>query len=334
MDFYKDKKILIIGGTGAIGQRLAEKLLKMEPSVIRILSRDEFKQYMMEQKFQKYIKKMRFLIGDVRDYERIERASKDIDIVFHLAAMKHVPACEYNPFEAVQTNVIGMQNVIKAASKNGVSKVIFSSSDKSISPTNAMGATKLLAERLIQAADYSQGAGTVYSAVRFGNVMGTRGSVIPLFKKQILEDKEITVTDPTMSRFMMSVDHAVELVLRTGIEAKGGEIRVFKMPVIRLKDLYEVMIEGLAKTYNFEIDDIQIKINGLRAGEKMYEELMTIEEARYAYDAGGYFIIPSIFSKDKKWDYNKAKISSYSSHEEEPISKEEVKEILENQKLL
>lgn len=334
MDFYQDKNILILGATGDVGQKLTEKLLKQNPKVIRLFSRDEYKQYLMQDAFKGHDKKLRYLIGDVRDYERVARASKDIDIIFHLAAMKHVPSCEYNPFEAVQTNIIGMQNVIKAATENGVQKVIFTSSDKAISPTNAMGATKLLAEKLIQAADYSQGGKTIYSAVRFGNVMGTRGSVIPFFKRQILEEGKVTVTDETMSRFMMSLESAADLVLKAGEEAYGGEIRVFKMPILNIKDLYEVIAEALSRKHGFSKAEIKIEQIGLRPGEKMYEELMTEEESRHAYDAGDYFIIPPMFSKGKAWTYPKAQVKPYGSQDEKAISKLEILDILTREKLI
>ena len=205
MGYYTDKKILIIGGTGTIGRGLIKELVKQDPEVIRIFSRDEYKQFIMENKLNDK-KKFRFLIGDVRDYERVERAMNDIDVVFNLAAMKHVPACEYNPTEAIKTNVTGMENVIKAAMHNNVESVIFTSSDKAINPANSYGATKLLAEKLVQAANFSKGnCKTKFVAVRFGNVMGSRGSVIPLFKKQIEENRKITVTDPEMTRFMMTL---------------------------------------------------------------------------------------------------------------------------------
>lgn len=192
MGIYRNKKILVTGGTGTIGNHLIKYLLKDDPQVIRIFSRDEYKQYEMGIQFQEYSSRLRFLIGDIRDQSRLIRAMEDIDYVFHLAAMKHVPFCEYNPFEAVQTNIIGTQNVIQAAITNNVQKVLFTSTDKAISPTNTYGATKLTGERLILAAENQKGSKkTTFSAVRFGNVMGSRGSVIPLFHKQISELKKL-----------------------------------------------------------------------------------------------------------------------------------------------
>ncbi|MED4602870.1 polysaccharide biosynthesis protein [Paenibacillus validus] len=298
---YHNKKILIIGGTGTIGYHLTRRLLQDNPKVIRIFSRDEFKQYQMNIDFQDQQEKLRFLIGDVRDYQRILRAMEDIDYVFHLAAMKHVPACEYNPFEAVQTNVIGTQNVIQAAMQSGVKKVLFTSSDKAISPTNTYGATKLTAERLISAAEYQKGPkSTVFSSVRFGNVMGSRGSVIPLFKKQILENRCVTVTDLNMVRYMMTPSQAISLLLEANALASGGEVFVLKMPVVKLSDLVTVMIEELCAKNNLPVHDIKINEIGLRPGEKMYEELMTEDESRIALEKAEMYIIPSLFA-GKQW---------------------------------
>ncbi|MCX8130809.1 MAG: polysaccharide biosynthesis protein [Clostridia bacterium] len=335
---YYKKKILVVGGTGTIGKRLVNELLKHEPEVIRVFSRDEFKQFEMENELG-HKDNIRYLIGDVRDYERIERASKGINVIFHLAAMKHVPACEYNPFEAVKTNVIGTQNLIISAIKNNVGRVIFTSSDKAISPTNAMGATKLLAEKLISSADYNKGeAKTIFSAVRFGNVMGSRGSVIPLFKKQILESKEITVTNPEMSRFMMSIGQAVSLTMKAALVSTGGEVFVLKMPVVRIKDLCEVVIEEMCKKYGMNKESIRTKVVGLRPGEKMYEELMTKEESFSTYDLGEMFAITTgLHEKDYEStykNYRKVNEMSYSSEEQEPISKDQIRDIILSESLL
>lgn len=335
MSFFKDKSILIIGGTGTIGQGLIKELIHHEPKVIRIFSRDEYKQFIMEHSsiIKKNKNKFRFLIGDVRDFERLDRAMVDIDIVFNLAAMKHVPSCEYNPDEAIKTNVDGMENVIKASINNNVECVLFTSSDKAISPTNTYGATKMLAEKLVQAANFSKGKSrTKFIAVRFGNVMGSRGSVIPLFKKQILENKKITVTDPEMSRFMMSLSQAVKLMIKSCEISKGGEVFVLKMPVIKLRDLSEVVIEETCKKYNLNKDEIQVNIIGFRAGERIYEELMTKEESHYAKDLGDmYVILPltySQFSSEYYYNFANCKIGNYSSHGTLEIDKEDVRNIL------
>lgn len=331
--YYKGKKILIIGGTGTIGQKLFHSLMEQEPDIIRIFSRDEFKQFEMENFIpQEYKVKTRFLIGDVRDYDRLERAMRGIDIVFNLAAMKHVPACEYNPDEAIKTNVNGMENVIKAAIENEVESVLFTSSDKAINPTNTYGATKMLAEKLVLAANYSKGhVKTKFIAVRFGNVMGSRGSVIPLFQKQILENRKITLTDPNMSRFMMTSSEACNLMMKACEISHGGELFVLKMPVLKLKDLAEVVIEEIKQKFNI-FEKISIDIIGLRAGERLYEELMTIEESHYAKELEEmYIVLPTSFSKEYYTDLYKhlpnCEIGSYSSTNTVPISKEEIKQI-------
>lgn len=295
---YKGKKVLIIGGTGTIGRYLTEELLKHNPSVIRIFSRDEYKQFEMQQELRDF-HNIRFLIGDVRDENRLIRAMEDIDYVFHLAAMKHVPACEYNPFEAVKTNVLGTQNVIQAAITSNVKKVLFTSSDKAIAPTNNYGATKLTAERLISAAEYQKGPkDTVFSSVRFGNVMGSRGSVIPLFKNQIIQNRKITVTDKNMLRYMMTPNQAISLILEANDMARGGEVFVLKMPIIRLKDLVEIMVEEVTREYCIQ-DKITIEEIGLRPGEKMYEELMTEDEIRVALEDENMYIINVPYVKNE-----------------------------------
>lgn len=335
---FKDKTILIIGGTGTVGRKITDILLQYEPKVVRVFSRDEYKQFVMQNEIGNN-RRLRYLIGDVRDYERVVRAAKGTDIIFHLAAMKHVPASEYNPFEAVKTNVIGTQNVIQAAIENNVERVVFTSSDKAISPTNAMGATKLLAERLISAADYNKGpVKTIFSAVRFGNVMGSRGSVIPLFKKQILEQRRITVTNGDMSRFMMSITEAAHLTMEASVHAKGGEIFVLKMPVIRLSDLAEVVVEEVCKKYNISVNEVKIEYIGFRPGEKMYEELMTEEESEMAFELQHmYAVAPQYHERD--YDslysaYKKAEKKSYSSHNVSPFTKEEIRELILHERLI
>ena len=341
MKFFEGKSILIIGGTGTIGVGLINEIIKQNPKVIRVLSRDEFKQFEIQnhEPFMKVYDKFRFLIGDVRDYERVERAMNEIDVVFNLAAMKHVGSCEYNPTEAIKTNVDGMNNVIKAAIKHNVESVLFTSSDKAINPVNTYGATKMLAEKLVQAANYSKGENrTKFIAVRFGNVMGSRGSVIPLFKKQILNDGLITITDDSMSRFMMSRSSAVELMMKACEISLGGELFVLKMPVINIGNMSKVIIEEMKKKYNL-LNDIEVKYIGSKAGEKMYEELMTIEESRYAKDLGDMIVVmPTSYSNEhyqKYYENNKnCDIKSYSSEGIKELNKEEVRKIINNEKLL
>lgn len=338
MGYYTGKKILIIGGTGTIGQGLIKELEKQKPYVIRIFSRDEYKQFVMEHELNNK-KLFRFLIGDIRDYERVERAMNGIDVVFNLAAMKHVPACEYNPEEAIKTNVIGMENVIKAAMHHNIESVIFTGSDKAINPTNSYGATKMLAEKLVQAANFSKGTvRTKFVAVRFGNVMGSRGSVIPLFKEQIKSNRSITITDPEMTRFMMTLSQAVRLIMDAGEKAIGGEAFVLKMPVIKLYDLAKVVVEETSQKLDISEKEIDFKIIGLRAGERKFEELMTREESESAFDLGVmYAVLPLTYLGDIQRHYEKyrkAEIGSYNSSDKNVLSKEEVRILLKEEGLV
>ena len=337
MSVYNGKKILITGGTGTIGQHLVRRLLLDKPAVIRIFSRDEYKQFEMQQTLREY-HNIRYLIGDVRDVNRLSRAMEDIDYVFHLAAMKHVPACEYNPFEAVQTNVIGTQNVIQAALANDVTKVLFTSTDKAISPTNTYGATKLTAERLISASEYQKGPRkTVFSSVRFGNVMGSRGSVIPLFKKQILEQGKITITDKSMTRYMMTPSQAIRLILKANELSLGGEVFVLKMPIVNLLDLSEVIVEEMTKIYH--VKDVQFEEIGLRPGEKMFEELMTPDEVKKVVETPYMYIVPPAFGTSNR-NYDKAGRDLEILHQEvnympnETIGKEKLRDWIKRESLL
>lgn len=334
--FFAGKNILITGGTGSLGQALVRELLKYDPKVIRIFSRDEAKQFDMQQDLEGY-KNVRLLLGDVRDANRLRRAMEGIDIVFHTAALKHVPSCEYNPFEAVKTNILGTQNVIELALEHNVERVIYTSTDKSISPTNAMGATKMVAERLISAAEFHKGTRhTKFASVRFGNVMGSRGSVIPLFKKQIMKGGPITVTVPEMTRFMMTIKQAIKLTLQAAKLVIGGEVFVLKMPVVRVRDLAELVIEEFAPLCGYRSEEIRIKYIGLRPGEKMYEELMTQEEAQFATEFADMFAIPSAFS-GKTYRYGggrPAQKRAYSSHEEVLLDKECLRDLLYQEGLL
>ncbi len=331
-DIFKNKNIIVTGGTGSIGSEIVRRVLEYDPKVVRILSRDETKQFEFEQELGN-IENIRFLIGDIRDKDRLKRAFEGIDIVFHAAAMKHVPACEYNPFEAVQTNVIGTQNVIDAALENEVEKVIAISTDKAASPINTMGATKLLAEKLIIDANYYKGRRkTVFSCVRFGNVIGSRGSVIPLFEKQIQRGGPVTITDPKMTRFMMTIPQAVDLVFKATKIARGGEIFIFKMPVVRLKDLAETMIEKFAPDYGYKKENISIKIIGARKGEKMHEKLMLEEEAQFAYENDEMFIVIQQDEYNKYPSMNDWKVthSFYTSEDAKLCSKKDIEFFLNN----
>jgi len=263
-NMFKNKNILITGGTGTIGSGITEKIFRYKPNVVRIFSNDENAMFQMIRKYDTF-KNIRFLIGDIRDKNRLSLAMNDIDIVYHCASLKHVPLCEYNPFEAIKTNVLGTQNLLETASYNDVSKVINISTDKAVNPITTMGATKLLTERLVMDANRLS-THTIYSNVRFGNVRLSRGSVIPIFKEQIKKGDPITITDFRMTRYMMSINDAIELIFKATELSKGGEIFVFKMKEYRILDIAKELIGN---------KHLHIKEIGSRKNEKLHEELLT-----------------------------------------------------------
>lgn len=329
---FKGKKILVTGATGSIGSEIVRQLLKEDPAVIRLYSRDEHKQYLMQQELGECTN-IRCLLGDVRDKDRLATAMRGIDLVFHVAAYKHVPLCEYNSFEAVKTNVVGTQNVIDAALENDVERVLLVSSDKAASPPNVMGATKLLAEKLMTSVMHSKGGKqTLFSSVRFGNVLGSRGSVIPLFAKQIRDGGPVTITDPEMIRFFMSIPDAVKLTFSAMEMMEGGEVFILKMPTVKLGDLTDVIVEELAPKYDKEASSIEKKVIGIRPGEKMSEILMTDEEAMYADDAGDMFVVRSSLklpgAVENAIKESKGLSHGYSSKDAELLSKDQIKELL------
>jgi FlaA1/EpsC-like NDP-sugar epimerase len=322
---YSGKRILVTGGTGSIGSEIVEQLLTFHPSVIRILSRNEHNQYQFQHKWRKH-RNLRFLIGDIRDKQRLARACEDIDIIFHAAALKHVPACEYNPFEAVKTNVLGTQNLIEVALDSDIDKVIAINTDKSVSPINTMGATKLLAEKLIIAANLYKGSHrTRFTSVRFGNVIGSAGSVLILFEKQIRSGGPVTITHPDMERFIMTTPQAVTLTLRAGAQAAGGEVFILKMPAVKVRDLAEVMIEMLDDGTNGKIEIEQI---GRRAGEKTWEELLTSDESAYTEEKDDMFILKPFGEKIGE-NYR-----TYTTHTNGMLNKEQIRDFLEQHKLV
>lgn len=279
------KTILITGGTGSFGRKFLEMILdRYTPHRIIIYSRDEYKQSVMKAEYGKRfdLSSVRFFIGDVRDKERLYRAFDHVDYVIHAAAMKQVPTCEYNPFEAIKTNINGAQNVIDAAIDRRVKKVIALSTDKAVNPINLYGGTKLVSDKLfISANAYSKISDTRFSVVRYGNVAGSRGSIIPIFRKLIERgEAELPVTDSRMTRFWITLEQGVELVLKALEESKGGETYISKIPSFRITDLAEAMLPGA-----------KIKIIGIREGEKLHEVMVTRDDSRYTYEYEKHYIV-------------------------------------------
>ncbi len=274
--------MLVTGGTGSFGQRFTEILLRDHPPrKLIVFSRDELKQHEMQQRYPETADSpLRFFIGDVRDRDRLERAFHGVDMVVHAAALKHVPACEYNPFEAIQTNVMGAKNVIDAAINRGVARVLALSTDKAVNPVNLYGATKLCAEKLfVQGNAYAGQSGTRFSCVRYGNVVGSRGSVIPLFCQQRQQGR-ITITDPRMTRFWMTLEQGVRFVIRCLAEMRGGEVFVPKIPSMNLMDLAQAVAP-----------DCKVETIGIRPGEKLHEVLISEDEARNALEFSDKFVV-------------------------------------------
>ena len=281
---FDGKKILITGGTGSLGQALTTRLLEKNVDTIRIFSRNESNQIKMESVFNN--SKLRFLLGDIRDKERLVRATEDIDIVFHAAALKHVPKIEYNPFEAIKTNVIGSQNVIDACLTNNVKKAICVGTDKAVSPLNTYGATKLLMEKLfVTANNYldPKKHTTKFIALRYGNVVGSSGSVIPKFIEQLKQKIELTITDPHMTRFSITMDEALDFILTASELGKGSEIFIPKLRAYSILDVKNALQEMIG---NFGEKNI-----GIRAGEKLHETLINKEEIRYSWEYKNLYII-------------------------------------------
>ncbi|MGI8928661.1 MAG: UDP-N-acetylglucosamine 4,6-dehydratase (inverting) [Candidatus Limnocylindrales bacterium] len=280
MSIFDDRSVLITGGTGSFGKRFVSSLLtSAAPKRVIIFSRDELKQYEMQQLYPDE-PRLRFFIGDVRDYRRLNRAFHDVDFVVHAAALKQVPAAEYNPFEAVKTNVHGAQNVIEAAIDQGVERVVALSTDKASSPINLYGATKLVSDKLFIAGNaYAGGLKTRFSVVRYGNVVGSRGSVVPFFKERA-RNGVLPITDERMTRFWITLDQGVRFVIDSLERMHGGELFVPKIPSMRVVDLARAMAP-----------DARLDIVGIRPGEKLHEEMIAAPDSRRTVDMGGYYVI-------------------------------------------
>ena len=329
LSLLKGKKILVTGGSGSIGKELVKKSLIEGASLVRVFSNDENALYETELEFSG--KNMEYVIGDIRNSETVNSIVKDIDIIFHTSALKHVDRCELNPFEAVTVNTIGTYNVCKSAIRESVSKVINISTDKAVNPIGVLGATKLLSEKLISAESFHNKSKTIFSSVRFGNVLQTRGSIIPRIENQIKNGGPITLTDKNMKRFFMTKKQSVDLILKATEYAKGGETFVLKMPLISLNDLFDVMKKIIAPKYNLNPNIIKTKMIGIRPGEKITEYLLTDFELENVLETKDFFIMPSMFDTVTSKKYKNAKkpknIKNY-FEKLKPISKLEIQKML------
>ena len=323
---FNDKTLFITGGTGSFGNAVLQRFLESDFAEIRIFSRDEKKQEDLRLQYNN--PKLKFYIGDVRDYNSVHDAIKNVDFVFHAAALKQVPSCEFYPMEALKTNVMGAENVMRAAIDQGVSRCVLLSTDKAVYPINAMGMSKAMMEKVMVAkARLCDPKKTVLCATRYGNVMASRGSVIPLFLQQLQEGKPITLTDPKMTRFLMSLDDSVNLVLHAFEHGKPGDIFVQKAPAATIGDLAHALAELTGK-------DAQTKVIGTRHGEKLYESLVSREEMARAQDHGNYYRVPAD-SRDLNYDRyfingqtSLSRIDDYHSHNTHRLDMAELKALL------
>lgn len=332
----KGKNILITGGAGSVGEHLAKTFLEQGAATVRIFDNDEPR--LSEAKCNIKSDSARFLLGDIRDKDRLSRAMEDVDIVIHTAAMKHVDISEYNPFEAVKTNVVGLQNVVDCAIDNKVEDLVFTSSDKAVHPANTMGATKLVGEKLFSAGNSHKGTASItFSSVRFGNVINSSQSVIPLFRKQIRDEGKIKLTSRKMTRFFLTFDQVQDLIVGALEAAEGGEIFLKKMDAIRIEDLAEAMIDLYAPKYGRDPENVEIEITGRRPGETYHEHTMTEKEAARSMETEEMYAIPPSKSTQEIMGYDgingfeEANNVVKSSKTAEKMSQQEVKQLLREQ---
>jgi FlaA1/EpsC-like NDP-sugar epimerase len=331
-----DRTWLISGVCGTIGRRLLAQVLQLKPRLVVGIDNNESELFYLYDEHKRN-PAVKLYTVDLRDAAELGSRMGGCELVLHAAAVKHVMLCEESPFAAIHANILGTQHIIDAAVAAGAERLLLMSSDKAVNPTNVMGTSKLMAERLVSAASARTRPGRqVFASTRFGNVLGSRGSVIPLFIRQIRAGGPVTLTDPAMTRFIMTLDEAVRLVMDSLFLARGGEIFVTKMPVLRIGDLAEVMIEELAPTFGYKAGDIAIETIGPRAGEKMYEELMNDEEIRRSIELPRYFVIrPAILPSFREIDYSYPDMSAagaprhpYNSKNAGAMSKEELRSYL------
>ncbi|MFW6014459.1 MAG: polysaccharide biosynthesis protein [Candidatus Nanoarchaeia archaeon] len=334
--FFKGKTILITGAAGTVGSELVKQLASHDVKELVLIDNNESELFFLLNKF-----KVRGYAGDICNKEFLMKTFTGVDIIFHCAAMKHVILGERSPDSVIESNIIGLQNVIDAALYNDVEKLIFTSSDKAVNPTNVMGTSKLMGERIVTATNSRKhGQKTIFCSTRFGNVIGSRGSVFLVFKKQIKRGGPITLTDRKMSRFVMTIPESVKLILEASVMAEGGEVFVTKMPVMRIEDLAYAMRDIFAPVYGYKPEDIEIEETGSKPGEKLYEELMSDEEIKRAYEYDRLFsILPAFRAEYEKIPYNhtqngKKVNKAYNSANEEPFSIDDIKDYLKKHKLV
>lgn len=338
MRSLQGKSILVTGGCGSIGSRLIRQILEEDPAVVRVLDKNEQGLFALQRELDAH-DELRFLLGDIRDLDRLTMALEDIDVVFHAAALKQVELNEYNPFEAVQTNVQGTQYMIRAALEENVESFVTISTDKASNPVSVMGATKLLSERLVVAANTYKGNRDIrFGCVRFGNVLGSKGSVVPIFLDQIAAGGPVTVTDPDMTRFIMPITEAAGLVVRAHHRMTSGEVFVLKMPAFRVGTLAEAIVERFAGEFGHDPADVDIESIGPRPGERTHEHLISIDEAPQTRELDNmYVILPGIeVGRFEELNYSDAAPveSAYSSADANHLSKSEIIDLLESTDVL
>ena len=318
---FKNKIILISGGTGSIGTGIVKQLLQCKPKMIKILTNDE-NSIFESRKLLGEISQIKYIVGDIRDNDRLRLAMRNVNIVFHAAAMKHIDICEQNPFDAVKTNVVGTSNILEASIIEGVSKFVLISTDKATNPTTTLGASKLLAERLTQdASSYVEGRKTIFSIVRFGNVIDSRGSVFQIFYNQLKNNLPITVTDSQMTRFIMSISDAASMILKISLIAQDGETFILKMPSVKIEELAKCMVEVFKKRTN-QKNIPKVKISKVREYERFYEILVTSDETPFCYDLG------DMYKLSKKQSKNRLSDTQFNSETGKKISKIKLEKII------
>jgi len=338
---WNGKRVLVTGVCGTVGRELLRQIVRMRPLEVVGIDNNESELFFLSEAYRDD-DRVHLYLSDLRDRTGLIKRARGIDIILHAAALKHVILCEHSPSDAIQTNILGTQNVIDAAMHCDVERVIFTSSDKAVNPTNVMGTSKLMGERLMTAANAcKRGEGPIFAATRFGNVLGSRGSVIPLFKRQIANGGPVTLTDRRMTRFIMTLEQAVHLVMESVFMARGGEVFVTKMPVVRIEDLAIVMIEELEPDHGYVTGQISMAEIGSKAGEKFYEELLNEEEIRRTIELPKYFVaLPAFKSVYENIDYiypgmnGTGLCKAYNSSVETPMTKEALRSYLLEHNLL